>query len=107
MKFVFASILIASLAVPALPALAAPPHKSRKPVSVKKVPPKTHRQAVEEATPTEEPDPSIKLGPEELAIDCVDAMEAAPKVSQLVVVDADGRLVGALHIHDLFKAKIV
>jgi hypothetical protein len=69
MKSVFASILIASLALPALPALAAPPsHKSRKPVSVKKVPPKTHRQAVEEATPTEEPDPSIKLGPDELAI---------------------------------------
>jgi hypothetical protein len=69
MKSVFASILIASLALPALPALAAPPaHKSRKPVSVKKVPPKTHRQAVEEATPTEEPDPSIKLGADELAI---------------------------------------
>ena len=47
------------------------------------------------------------VGPDDLAIDCVDAMEAAPKVSQLVVVDAHGRLVGALHLHDLFKAKIV
>jgi len=46
------------------------------------------------------------VGPDDLAIDCVEAMEAAPKVSQLVVVE-DGRLVGALHIHDLFKAKIV
>jgi arabinose-5-phosphate isomerase len=47
------------------------------------------------------------VGPEALAIDCVDAMEAAPKVSQLVVLDERGRLVGALHLHDLFKAKIV
>jgi len=42
-----------------------------------------------------------------LAIDCVDAMETPPKVSQLVVVDAEGRLVGALHLHDLFRARIV
>ena len=47
------------------------------------------------------------VGPDDLAIDCVEAMEVAPKVSQLVVVDDEGRLVGALHIHDLFKAKIV
>jgi arabinose-5-phosphate isomerase len=47
------------------------------------------------------------VGPDALAIDCVDAMETAPKVSQLVVVDEQGRLVGALHLHDLFKAKIV
>jgi len=47
------------------------------------------------------------VGPDDLAIDCVEAMEVAPKVSQLVVVDEEGRLVGALHIHDLFKAKIV
>jgi arabinose-5-phosphate isomerase len=47
------------------------------------------------------------VGPDDLAIDCVDAMEAAPKVSQLVVVDGQGKLVGALHVHDLFKAKIV
>ena len=47
------------------------------------------------------------VGPDELAIDCVAAMETAPKVSQLVVVDDAGRLTGAIHIHDLFKAKIV
>jgi arabinose-5-phosphate isomerase len=47
------------------------------------------------------------VSPHDLAIDCIDAMEAAPKVSQLVVVDEEGRLQGALHIHDLFKAKIV
>jgi arabinose-5-phosphate isomerase len=42
-----------------------------------------------------------------LAVDCVEIMEATPKVSQLLVVDVDGRLVGALHLHDLFRARIV
>jgi len=45
--------------------------------------------------------------PEQLAVDCVEIMEAAPKVSQLLVVDAQQRLVGALHLHDLFRARIV
>ena len=45
--------------------------------------------------------------PEQLAVDCVEIMEAAPKVSQLLVVDAQRRLVGALHLHDLFRARIV
>ena len=44
---------------------------------------------------------------DDLAIDCVEVMETPPKVSQLVVVDGDGRLVGALHLHDLFRARIV
>jgi arabinose-5-phosphate isomerase len=42
-----------------------------------------------------------------LAIDCVDLMETPPKVSQLLVVDAAGRLTGALHLHDLFRARVV
>ena len=42
-----------------------------------------------------------------LAIDCVERMETPPKVSQLLVVDKDARLVGALHLHDLFRAKVV
>ena len=42
-----------------------------------------------------------------LAIDCVELMERAPKVSQLLVVDPAGRLVGALHLHDLFRARVV
>ena len=42
-----------------------------------------------------------------LAIDCVETMEAPPKVSQLLVVDGGGRLVGALHLHDLFRARVV
>ena len=45
--------------------------------------------------------------PEQLAVDCVEIMEAAPKVSQLLVVDAQRRLVGALHLHDLFRARVV
>ncbi|MEO8738965.1 MAG: KpsF/GutQ family sugar-phosphate isomerase [Casimicrobiaceae bacterium] len=47
------------------------------------------------------------IGPDALAIDCVELMETAPKVSQLLVVDGGGRLVGALHVHDLFRAKVV
>jgi arabinose-5-phosphate isomerase len=47
------------------------------------------------------------IGPDRLAIDCVELMETAPKVSQLLVVDAGGRLVGALHLHDLFRARVV
>ncbi len=42
-----------------------------------------------------------------LAIDCVELMETPPKVMQLLVVDADGRLVGAVHLHDLFRARVV
>jgi CBS domain-containing protein len=34
-------------------------------------------------------------------------MEIVPKVSQLLVVDDAQRLVGALHLHDLFRARIV
>jgi arabinose-5-phosphate isomerase len=47
------------------------------------------------------------IGPDRLAIDCVELMETAPKVTQLLVVDARGVLVGALHMHDLFRARIV
>jgi arabinose-5-phosphate isomerase len=48
-----------------------------------------------------------KVRPQDLAVDCVETMETPPKVSQLLVVDDDGRLTGALHLHDLFKARIV
>ena len=47
------------------------------------------------------------IGPDRLAIDCVELMETAPKVTALLVVDDDGRLVGALHLHDLFRARVV
>ncbi len=48
-----------------------------------------------------------RIHPGQLAVDCVEIMEAAPKVSQLLVVDEGDRLVGALHLHDLFRARIV
>jgi len=47
------------------------------------------------------------IGADRLAIDCVGLIEAAPKVSQLLVVDGEGVLVGALHLHDLFRARVV
>lgn len=47
------------------------------------------------------------IGANRLAIDCVALMESPPKVSQLLVVDADGALAGALHLHDLFRARVV
>ena len=47
------------------------------------------------------------IAPDRLAIDCVDLMETPPKVTVLLVVDGDGRLAGALHLHDLFRARVV
>jgi arabinose-5-phosphate isomerase len=47
------------------------------------------------------------IGATRLAIDCVDLMETPPKVSQLLVVDDANRLIGALHMHDLFRARVV
>ena len=47
------------------------------------------------------------IGPDRLAIDCVELMETAPKVTVLLVVDDERRLVGALHLHDLFRARVV
>jgi arabinose-5-phosphate isomerase len=47
------------------------------------------------------------IGPDRLAIDCVDLMEAVPKVTVLLVTDDERRLIGALHVHDLFRARVV
>jgi len=41
-----------------------------------------------------------------LAVEAVQVMEAH-KVNQLLVVDAAGELVGALNMHDLFRAKVI
>jgi arabinose-5-phosphate isomerase len=46
------------------------------------------------------------IGPERLAAEAVEIMERY-KVNQLLVVDADKRLVGALNMHDLFRAKVI
>lgn len=46
------------------------------------------------------------IRPEALAVEAVEIMESH-KVNQLLVVDALGELVGALNMHDLFRAKVV
>jgi arabinose-5-phosphate isomerase len=46
------------------------------------------------------------IKPDALAVTALEAMESR-KTIQLPVVDSTGRLVGALNIHDLFRAKIV
>jgi arabinose-5-phosphate isomerase len=44
--------------------------------------------------------------PDMLAAQAVHLMEEH-KVSQLLVLDAQGALVGALNLHDLFRAKVI
>jgi arabinose-5-phosphate isomerase len=46
------------------------------------------------------------IAPDRLAAEAVQLMERH-KVSQLLVVDAAGTLVGALNMHDLFRAKVL
>ena len=44
--------------------------------------------------------------PDQLAVDAVAVMEEF-RINQMLVTDADGKLVGALHIHDLTRAKVI
>ena len=46
------------------------------------------------------------IRPEALAVEAVQIMEQH-KVNQLLVVDAGGALIGALNMHDLFRAKVI
>ena len=46
------------------------------------------------------------ISPRALAVEAVRIMEER-RISQLPVVDDDGRMVGALHLHDLLAAKVV
>ena len=46
------------------------------------------------------------IRPDALAVEAVQIMERY-KVNQLLVVDDSGRLVGALNMHDLFRAKVI
>jgi arabinose-5-phosphate isomerase len=46
------------------------------------------------------------IGPEKLAAEAVEIMERN-KINQLLVVDQDQRLLGALNMHDLFRAKVI
>lgn len=48
----------------------------------------------------------LSILPEALAVEAVEIMERR-KSTRLPVVDAAGRLIGALNIHDLFRAKIL
>jgi arabinose-5-phosphate isomerase len=46
------------------------------------------------------------IGPDQLAVEAVELMEKF-RINQLLVADASGKLVGALHIHDLTRAKVI
>ena len=46
------------------------------------------------------------ISPDKLAAEAVQIMESH-KVNQLLVADADQQLVGALNMHDLFRAKVI
>jgi arabinose-5-phosphate isomerase len=46
------------------------------------------------------------IGPDQLAVDAVQMMEEF-RINQLLVADLNGKLVGALHIHDLTRAKVI
>ena len=46
------------------------------------------------------------IGPDRMAVEAVKLMETY-RINQLLVADDDGRLVGALHIHDLTRAKVI
>ncbi|HEY0845782.1 MAG TPA: KpsF/GutQ family sugar-phosphate isomerase [Noviherbaspirillum sp.] len=46
------------------------------------------------------------IGPDQLAVEAVELMEQF-RINQLLVADAEGKLVGALHIHDLTRAKVI
>jgi arabinose-5-phosphate isomerase len=46
------------------------------------------------------------VGPDQLAVEAVELMEQH-RINQLLVADASGKLVGALHIHDLTRAKVI
>ncbi len=46
------------------------------------------------------------IGPDKLAVEAVEIMERF-KVNQLLVVDPEQKLLGALNMHDLFRAKVI
>lgn len=46
------------------------------------------------------------VGPDQLAVEAVELMEEF-RINQVLVTEADGTLVGALHIHDLTRAKVI
>jgi arabinose-5-phosphate isomerase len=47
------------------------------------------------------------IGPDRLAAEAVELIERHKSFLQLLVVDDNGKLVGALHMHDLLRAKVL
>ncbi|MCH8617625.1 KpsF/GutQ family sugar-phosphate isomerase [Undibacterium sp. TS12] len=47
-----------------------------------------------------------RIRPEQLAVEAVEVMETY-RINQLLVADDQGKLLGALHIHDLTRAKVI
>ncbi|HEX6795640.1 MAG TPA: KpsF/GutQ family sugar-phosphate isomerase, partial [Casimicrobiaceae bacterium] len=47
------------------------------------------------------------IGAEQLAADCIVLMETPPKITSLLVADDEGTLIGAVQMHDLFRARVV
>ena len=47
-----------------------------------------------------------RVGPQQLAVDAVELMEQH-RINQVLVAEDNGKLVGALHIHDLTRAKVI
>jgi arabinose-5-phosphate isomerase len=48
-----------------------------------------------------------RIAADKLAVEAVEVMEAGRPVMALLVVDAEGRLTGVLHMHDLIRAKVI
>ncbi|MGN6651752.1 arabinose 5-phosphate isomerase KdsD [Trinickia sp.] len=46
------------------------------------------------------------IGPDHLAVEAVELMERH-RINQMLVVDPDGKLIGALNMHDLFSKKVI
>ena len=46
------------------------------------------------------------IAPDHLAVEAVELMERH-RINQMLVVDADGALIGALNMHDLFSKKVI
>ena len=47
------------------------------------------------------------IAADRLAADCIVLMETPPKITALLVADAQGTLIGAVQMHDLFRARVV
>ncbi|MEK6294337.1 MAG: CBS domain-containing protein, partial [Paraburkholderia tropica] len=46
------------------------------------------------------------IGPDQLAVEAVELMERH-RINQMLVVGAEGELIGALNMHDLFSKKVI